>query len=473
MSKMLRGSLYLMISTLFFMLSGYAVNVWLGRTLGPAKYGLYGLLVTIMTIVNITQTSGLPQGLAKFIAADKQNSDSILASALKIQLIATFVIAIVFAALAPLIARIFGDKNLIIPLEITALIFPSYGIFSILVGYYNGLQNFFKQAALNILYAIGKIILVIGLSIKFGLSGAMLGFTLAAVIALVVGWHTPRVKKIFSSKVLILYSLPIIGFSVLTALQLSLDILMLKAINGSAVITGYYAASQNLALVLFYVMSSIGSAVLPRISESFTQDAPEISQAIAQKALRYTLFATLPLVSIMIALRTQLILIIYTHQYIAAQAPLAILLMAYSLLILVSLLGSIFNGIGLPRYPLLSSLMGVISVLLAGLILIPKLGAVGASLATTAGAAVALIYSLVIMQRRLKVLPPLKSIARLCAAAAGVYILAVLIHPVPLFAPFVAIILLALYVILAIASGEVSMNDISAFRAFIPGTRNL
>src|SRR5262249_32395015 len=54
-----RGTLFLTISSFFFMVSGYLVNIWLGKTLGPKVYGLYGIIITLMTIVNITQTSGL------------------------------------------------------------------------------------------------------------------------------------------------------------------------------------------------------------------------------------------------------------------------------------------------------------------------------------------------------------------------------------------------------------------------------
>lgn len=48
-----RGTLYLMVAQVAFVVSGYAVHVALGRMLGPAEYGIYAVVISMMTMVNL------------------------------------------------------------------------------------------------------------------------------------------------------------------------------------------------------------------------------------------------------------------------------------------------------------------------------------------------------------------------------------------------------------------------------------
>ena len=35
-------------SSLVFMISGYLINLWLGKQLGPASYGIYGVIISLI-----------------------------------------------------------------------------------------------------------------------------------------------------------------------------------------------------------------------------------------------------------------------------------------------------------------------------------------------------------------------------------------------------------------------------------------
>ena len=72
-----KGAFYLTFSTIIFVLSGYLINVILGRQLGPSSYGIYGIIITLMTTINLTQVSGLPQAVAKYIAEEELESEEI------------------------------------------------------------------------------------------------------------------------------------------------------------------------------------------------------------------------------------------------------------------------------------------------------------------------------------------------------------------------------------------------------------
>ena len=46
------GTIYLTIATLVWVLASYVINIFLGRILGPEKFGVYGVVIAlIFTIV--------------------------------------------------------------------------------------------------------------------------------------------------------------------------------------------------------------------------------------------------------------------------------------------------------------------------------------------------------------------------------------------------------------------------------------
>ena len=50
-----------------FVASGYAIHIGLARLLGPSDYGIYAVVISLMTMVNLIHTTGISQ--AAFILA--------------------------------------------------------------------------------------------------------------------------------------------------------------------------------------------------------------------------------------------------------------------------------------------------------------------------------------------------------------------------------------------------------------------
>ncbi len=91
-----RGSLYLAFSPLLFMASGYVIHVWLGQYLGPAEYGVYGVVIQVMTALNMIHYVGVPQAISKIIAQDEARADDVLFSGIVLQLGSTLVMSVAF-----------------------------------------------------------------------------------------------------------------------------------------------------------------------------------------------------------------------------------------------------------------------------------------------------------------------------------------------------------------------------------------
>ncbi len=63
-----RSAVWLIISELIFNLSGYIIHSFVGRILGPADYGRYGLVITLTTMVIILIGNGIPTAMTKYIS---------------------------------------------------------------------------------------------------------------------------------------------------------------------------------------------------------------------------------------------------------------------------------------------------------------------------------------------------------------------------------------------------------------------
>src|SRR5260221_5181686 len=209
------GTIYLTISTIVFVASAYLTNIILGRYLGPASYGIYGVIITLMTAINLTQTSGLPIAVAKFVAEDEEKADAVLKSGLIVQIISTLAVSILVFIFARPIAGLFRDFSLTPYIQLSSAIFPLYGIYAVYANYYNGLHFFQKQALISIIYAVSKFIAMITLIYFFHVYGAILAFIISPIVSLLFGFHFPKKnQQAFPYKKLILFSLPLIGSAI-------------------------------------------------------------------------------------------------------------------------------------------------------------------------------------------------------------------------------------------------------------------
>ena len=64
------GTIYLMAAQAAFVASGYAIHIGLARLLGPSDYGIYAVVISLMTMVNLILTTGIPQAVSKYVAHD-------------------------------------------------------------------------------------------------------------------------------------------------------------------------------------------------------------------------------------------------------------------------------------------------------------------------------------------------------------------------------------------------------------------
>jgi stage V sporulation protein B len=424
-----KGTIYLTAASLVYMVSGYFLSVWLGRFLGPEKYGEYGVIISLMTLINLVQTSGLPQATAKFIAERSDEATSIFKRAIQIQLILAIGLMVILAFLAIPSAHFLGDNKLAPFVAATALILPLYGLYSIYIGYYNGLHLFRKQAIINIAYSVAKMAAVILLTVFFGLAGAIAGFVLAPLAAILVGGFYPKgVVAKFPARQLVGLSVPLILFSVLSMLQLSVDIFLVKKLIGDDKWTGYYVAAQNISLVLYLGLSAFSQMILPSIARAFGKNDHAEASTLLGDAYRYLLLGLLPLAALFMAKSHQLISVLYSSVYSPGAEALLILVAAYAALTIYVLSANSLNGAGRPRYSNIISVIGVVTTAVIAWNLIPSLGIRGAAIGTLIGAVLSMMLGVVATYVFFRPRFSWLSLVRISVMSVVVYLVADAIH---------------------------------------------
>jgi O-antigen/teichoic acid export membrane protein len=467
-NKYLKGAFYLSTATIVFMLSGYLINIILGRFLGPELYGVYGVIISLMTALNIVQLSGPPQAVSKFIAEKKTSAENILASGLQVQLITTIIIALMFFILAPLISNLFNDSNFTGYCRAAALIFPFYGLFALFSGYYNGLHKFKFQAYMYVLYSLSKLLLVVILTIKFGIYGAIAGFVIAPIISLILGLRRPHTKRVTYKKKIILYSMPLIGVAIFTTLQLSIDLFSLKAIVSSTAVVGYYVVSQNIALIPYMAMNAIGQVLFPSVSKFLGAGQIDDVRNIIGQSLRYLLIFLLPMTAALYATAPSLIHLLFGIKYMPAVVPLRILLVSYVLLAIFSMLANVLNGAGEAQSTMRIAAAGLLTCFFGCIMLIPHLGANGAAFGALIGASISSSLSSITTYKIFRFNFSYKSLMNALLGS-------IIILTIAMLMPFPIALLPLEYILLAIAylltlhtMGEITLEDKTHIKNLLP-----
>jgi stage V sporulation protein B len=459
--SMHRGAILVTVAAAVFVASGYAVNVWVGRLLGPQDYGRFGVVIALMTVLNVVQNAAIPQAVARFVAQRPGAAHGILRRGAELQLAIAIVLAALLASVAPWIAEILGDSALSDTLRLVALVLPAYGLFTLLMAFHNGRRAYTRQALTQGAYAVAKAILAIGLAYPFKLLGAIGGYVLAPLIGILVGWQrlwAPRAPLQYGS--LLAFAGPMSVYALASVAQLNVDIFFVKAMVDQPDAAGFYAAGQNISRIPYFLMTGLAVILLPAVAAAATR-GHGAARSTTSRAIRAATLLVVPAAALIAATSHSLIELLYSDSYAAGADALAILAVGMGGLALSTVVASVLNGVGRAAVTAIVSLAAATGTILLCMLLIPPLGGVGAAIATTAGATACLVTLTALVARHIAGAIPVASIARIALASTAV---AAAVWAIPAHGAW----LLGLYAAAGVAGlgllallGELTLSDLS------------
>lgn len=473
------GAMWLVLAQAVVLILGYTTHLWIGRWLGRGPYGVYGVVLSIQTIVGLILTLGVPVAVSRFVAQNQEHAQAILRQALRIQAAMAAIVVSLSLLTSPLISNLLGDPSLTPLISFVAIVLLFQAFYPVFTQFLSGLHQFNRQAYLTIGYAIVKLLGAISLLSAFQVYGAFAGFGIGGLVAAIIGWFWTRgIGTVTAHRLPLRPFLSFSGFYVLilVTLQLliSLDLFMVKALLGDDVLAGEYNAAVTLARIPYFLLQGLAFILLPSVS-ALTKPGESHDQAAAfiRDALRYLIALIVPSVALAAATSRSLIELFFSAEYLMAAPALTILMVGVGSIAFYLLLANIVAGAGRPAIVLWITLglVGLSAVL--GIILIPRFELLGAAIQTTAAGLVGLTILAHYTFHTFRIPVPWRSIINILIATAAATSLTYLGHFPPLWLPILYLLCYLVYVIVLFVTGEITNQDRQRLAAIHPLLRRL
>ena len=398
--KILRGSVWLtatsMISKIFFLI----FYIFLANRLEPAKLGRYEFLLGSAFIFFVATDLGLGFLLVQKISRRREQTGKLLAEFLGLRLM----MLIPFTLFYILFFFFYGRYVKSIAWDWAQTLAVSYFVLhvvwdlfrSVLRGWERMDLEALSTLAERLLYMIlGTLILLLG----YRLTGMMFvaQLTIAFSFGLILYWIFKagiRIQIRFRPDrwpTLLRETLPFgLGALCIVALYRE-DTLMLNWLKGDKE-TGLYSPAFRLMEGTLLIPQAVALAAYPTFSRIFHEGNHPV-RLLAEKLQRWLLLFCLPLMVGGILLAPKVIEL-FSPKYLTSTPVLRILLLALPALYLNYLVGTLLRSIDRQSLNLISALFALITNFVLNLILIPRMGAEGAAIATVATQVVycALLY---------------------------------------------------------------------------------
>ena len=474
MGALARGTLYFMFVQIVAMASGYIIHAVLGRLLGPSAYGVFGVVISLMTLVNVLFINGIPQAGSMFISVANDSIGLIKKVTVNLQIVLSLAVFTLYFLLSPVIADLLGDASLSGYLRASAFFFPAYALNSLYGGFLNGLRMYGRQAKVIFFSSIAKVVGAVGLVLlDFAIYGAIAGYLIGSLVGLGIGWYYLRDTGNeynpgnFTYKKIIDISLPLILFSFALMFLMSIDLFLVKRIIGEDVQAGYYTAASTLSKMPYLILTGLGASLFPAISRSIAMKDTALTGKYIRESMKYLMFLLLPIIFIISATSSSLIKLFYSSKYAPAAYPLAVLVIGLGAFTIFNILTTVINAAGRPRVPMIITTALVPLAVVLNWFLISEYQLTGAAIATTITGLTGMLMASAYTQKLFGPFMEIGSFIKMLLASLIIYIVALEVQVRgPLLILWYAL-LFGIYVSILVLLKELDINNIENLKKIL------
>lgn len=375
-------------------------TVLVARVGGPAAVGEYALLRMIPGLVGVLCVVGLPGALAYFLAAPRRDLPGLWPTLIAIGFAGALLGTLAWLAAAPLLAKVFFPHEPPVMIALAGLTVPTQLLLTLGKTALQGLED---RRGGDVVIAAEELAflpcyvlpLLAGMH---GVAAIVLGLALADLVVAAEAWR--RVSRRLGWKRLGLargdrgwwgrpdlaigrrvasYGLRGQVGGLITLLNLRLDFAILGAMAGPAVL-GSYAVASKYAELLRLPGTAITWVCYPRLASLSETEASRSARRMIRPALLAIVVAAIP-----VALLTAPVMrLLYGAQFGPAVDPARVLLAGMLLAGASGVASAYLYGRGSPGLNSIVLGIGLVITVVLDLLLIPRFGALGAAIASTA-----------------------------------------------------------------------------------------
>lgn len=444
----LQGAAILTFGTLLVKVIGALYKIPMNRVIGNEGFGHFNVAYSIYNVLLMISSTGLPIAVSKMISeANTLGNKRQVQKVYRISLVAFLIIGVlcsgVMLVFAPQLANLMRDPDAVYSIAALAPAVLFVCIICTYRGYFQGLQYMTSTAVSQVIEALCKLVIGLGLvyvilGMGFGVAeaagGAILGVTIGTVVAALYLYLDYRKRHVRLTeadmampvkstgetvKQLLKLAVPITigsaGLQIFNAIDTMIiqgrlqDAIGLTAREATAMY-GTYSAAQTFYMLPSALISPLAISIIPTVTASLTLKDYRKAQSSEESAFRMTALIGLPCAAGLGVLASPIQLFAYGYdaETLSVAGPiLALLGIAVIFNCMVTVTTAILQAHGKVNVPIYTTLAGGIVNIVTDYVLI-GVGSIhiyGAAIATIAYCAVIMFLNIFAMHRSMD-LPP-------------------------------------------------------------------
>jgi O-antigen/teichoic acid export membrane protein len=450
--------------------SGYVITILLARGLGPADYGIYGVILSILSWVEHSSRFGLASATAKLIAEDQRQAPVVARTACVLGAGFLVVVFAVFWSAAPVLARLFQLPEGVSLLRLAALDIPVYGMYFIYRGISQGRREFATLSLAGASYGLSKVAGVFALyALTLSIQGALVVNMLASMVALGFiasrtpikssPWHRTRIPRLLP------VALPLALGGLIANVLYHLDLLSLRILLPEEMphAIGVYVAASHVAKAPQLGVLAVTQVLFASLAGAIGTQDMLLARRYVQGALRFLWVVLLP-VCILIACEAEDVMtLLYSSQYNSGGPVLRVTIFGWSLFAFLVTFLTILQARGESYLSAGLGLSLTMAMTFLSVVLVPEYRLLGAALAMMMTMGMGTLISGVLVYRRFGGLMSPSTLLKGVLATAVMVIVASQLPGSASMLPLRYVSLLGLYVVVMVILGELRREDLQPF----------
>ncbi len=366
--------------------------------LSPGTYGDYVLALGVTTMFGLFADFGLPKLAVREISRDRSCEGEIIGTVMMLRLVLT-VAAFAFTQVTLFILGSSAQVH-VVALVLSTLVL-SESLLTVIVAFHVRLEQHYEafvRVFTEALETSAVLLLVFNHATLLQVVAApavasIITFVLAAVIArrryrLAISVAVRLLPKLLTE------ALPIGPALLAGVLWLKLCSVLLAAVRSQQEV-GFYGAAFQPVEYLFLASAVLINVLFPVLATAHGHDPARFHNTYSYGS-QGLLVAVLPVSILLIGLAQPLVNAAYGADFAAAAGPMRLLAVALVFMVFSTWLGFVLLSAGRQRVTLVYDLAAVPTAVVAGLLLMPRYGALGAAMTaaiTSGGVVVAALYA--------------------------------------------------------------------------------
>jgi O-antigen/teichoic acid export membrane protein len=489
-----KGSFHLLWGLVASTIISSVGTIFVARLLGSDLYGLYGVVLTVPTLIGTFRDWGVNSAMVRFAAqyrAEGREAEvkSVYASGLIFELALGLTLSVLCFALSGFLADKVFQRPQIAPLiELASFVILAGGLTNAATAAFTGIEKMELNNIMLICQSLIKTILLIALvEAGFAASGAVTGDVIAHTIGGIIGilliWSIYRkLPKPYSSKLeikayirtMFKYGAPLSISAIISGFLTQYYAFLLPIFNTKDnVMIGNYGIAINFVVLIGFFATPITTMLFPAFSKLDSQKDKETIKNVFQFSIKYASLLVVPVATLIMCIAEPAVSTLFGATYNAAPLFLALLAASYLYTAFGNLsTGNLIISQGKTTFNLYLTLINAAIGFPMGYILIMQFGVIGLIVTTLTAGLPSIFLSLHWTKKHYGVSVDWRSSTRILLSSGITATLTYAMVSSLGFASWIRLIIgvvffLVLFVLVALLTRTVIRSDIANLRAMM------